>query len=262
MTNYDHVVASGFGYPESLIHLFTGGSALHGAKVNQTDDHDVFGVFIERPSNILGLDPQAHFVWGTSGIGLRNGPEDVDVCLYGLRKFVGLACKGNPSVLHFLFAPADELPSDEKHVIWTWLLKHRNELLAVSHHKQFIGYARAQLARMVGERAKKVNRPELVDLYGFDTKFAMHVIRVLLECEELLTTGELTFPNPKADFLIDIRQGRLNPDRIIQLANDLIDRNIELSKTCTTMRQVIDRQEVSRIIGTMYRSYWQIFPMG
>jgi hypothetical protein len=30
----------------------------------------------------------------------------VDVCLYTLMKWAGLAAKGNPSALHFLFGPA------------------------------------------------------------------------------------------------------------------------------------------------------------
>jgi uncharacterized protein len=34
-------------------------------------------------------------------------PLDVDACLYTLMKWAGLASKGNPSALHFLFAPLE-----------------------------------------------------------------------------------------------------------------------------------------------------------
>jgi hypothetical protein len=34
-----------------------------------------------------------------------GNPEDVDLTLYGLRKWAALACKGNPSVLHFFSKP-------------------------------------------------------------------------------------------------------------------------------------------------------------
>ena len=82
-----------------------GGPRLHGAKMDGTDDHDIYGVFVEMPEKVIGIDVQEHFVWSTAGAERRNGPDDADVCFYGLRKFAGLACKGNPSVLHFLFAP-------------------------------------------------------------------------------------------------------------------------------------------------------------
>ena len=45
-----------FPYPHSVIHLFVGGSELHGAKVNETDDLDIYGVYIEPPELVLGLE--------------------------------------------------------------------------------------------------------------------------------------------------------------------------------------------------------------
>ena len=36
-----HVADSGFPFPERLVHLFVGGSELHGAKVQGTDDLDI-----------------------------------------------------------------------------------------------------------------------------------------------------------------------------------------------------------------------------
>ncbi|HJS99445.1 MAG TPA: hypothetical protein VJ756_10155 [Terriglobales bacterium] len=38
-----------------LIHLFVGGSELHGAKVKDTDDLDIYGVYLEPPEAALGL---------------------------------------------------------------------------------------------------------------------------------------------------------------------------------------------------------------
>ncbi len=39
---------SQFGYNEDLIHVFVGGSKLHGAKVQGTDDLDIYGVAVAR----------------------------------------------------------------------------------------------------------------------------------------------------------------------------------------------------------------------
>jgi uncharacterized protein len=80
----DLVRHSGFDRLQTLIHLFIGGSELHGAKVGQTDDTDLYGVYIEDPQSALGLNSREHFVWSTAGDDRRNGPDDVDVTLYSL----------------------------------------------------------------------------------------------------------------------------------------------------------------------------------
>src|ERR1700743_1630267 len=95
------VQRSGFDAPEEVIHLFIGGSELHGAKVGATDDLDIYGVFIDPPDVVLGLEPREHFVWSTASDERRNGPDDVDVTLYSLRKWASLASRGNATCLHF-----------------------------------------------------------------------------------------------------------------------------------------------------------------
>jgi hypothetical protein len=102
----DEVVRSGFDSPETVIHLFIGGSELHGAKVGATDDLDIYGVFLDGPADVLGLKPRTHFVWSTATDDRRNGPEDVDLTLYSLHRWAELAAKGNATALHFVFADA------------------------------------------------------------------------------------------------------------------------------------------------------------
>jgi predicted nucleotidyltransferase len=85
-----------FPHHHSLIHVFVGGSELHGAKVKDTDDLDIYGAYLEPPELALGLEKSDFFVWSTAGNDRRNGPDDIDICLYSLRKWAGLAAKGNP----------------------------------------------------------------------------------------------------------------------------------------------------------------------
>src|ERR1700722_12387685 len=113
MTRAERLIAavqqSGFPHLDSLIHLFVGGSEVHGAKVKDTDDLDIYGVYLEPPKLVLGLGKQDFYVWSTAGNERRKGPDGVDVGLNSLRKWAGLAAKGNPtsfalSVLFELFA--------------------------------------------------------------------------------------------------------------------------------------------------------------
>src|SRR5437660_3615186 len=137
-----------FPYLDSLIHLFVGGSELHGAKVKDTDDLDIYGVYLEPPELVLGLEKQEFYVWSTAGDERRNGPDDIDVCLYSLRKWAGLAAKGNPTALHFLFSQ-NYAPQPEP---WEEILKHRNVFLSRQASTQFGGFAEAQLRRLQGNR--------------------------------------------------------------------------------------------------------------
>jgi mRNA interferase MazF len=42
-----------FPHLDSLIHIFVGGSELHGAKVKDTDDLDIYGIYLEPPELFL-----------------------------------------------------------------------------------------------------------------------------------------------------------------------------------------------------------------
>ena len=143
---------------DSLIHLFVGGSELHGAKVKDTDDLDIYGVYLEPPELVLGLDKQDFYVWSTAGDERRNGPDDIDVCLYSLRKWAGLAAKGNPTALHFLFSQ-NQVPNPEQ---WEKVLRQRELFLSRQASIQFRGFAEAQLRRFIGNRKIRY-APSLVD---------------------------------------------------------------------------------------------------
>ena len=49
---------------------------------------------------------------------------------------------------------------------------------------------------MTGQAGAHTNRPELVAVHGYDTKYAMHALRLGLQGIELLTTGRITLPVP------------------------------------------------------------------
>jgi len=198
MTRADQLVSaverSQFPYLDRLIHLFVGGSELHGAKVKDTDDLDIYGVYLEPPELVLGLDKQDFYVWSTAGNERRNTADDIDVCLYSLRKWAGLAAKGNPTALHFLFSH-NYSPRVEP---WKRVSERRDVFLSRQAARQFRGFAEAQVRRLQGiGTGKKGQRHELIGVHGYDIKAAMHVIRLLNEGIELMRSGTITLPRPE-----------------------------------------------------------------
>ena len=78
---------------------------------------------------------------------------------------------------------------------------------------------------ILAERMSKItNRYELVLKHGYDTKFGSHLIRLLLEGEELLNTGKIVFPLWYADTLLEIKKGKYEIGQLLELATKIEDR--------------------------------------
>ncbi|MDQ2849521.1 MAG: nucleotidyltransferase domain-containing protein [Actinomycetota bacterium] len=91
------------------------------------------------------------------------------------------------------------------------LADNADRFVSVLAAERFLGYLRAQRDAMVGVRGAKTNRPELVAVHGYDTKFATHALRLGMQGVELLATGRMTLPVPAEDreFLRAIRRGEV-----------------------------------------------------
>ncbi|KKW11164.1 MAG: nucleotidyltransferase-like protein [Candidatus Gottesmanbacteria bacterium GW2011_GWB1_49_7] len=62
--------------------------------------------------------------------------------------------------------------------------------------------------------SRNPRRAALEEKYGYDTKHASHLIRLILEGEEILRTGHITLPLPQSDLLKEIKAGGWTYDRL------------------------------------------------
>lgn len=62
-----------------------------------------------------------------------------------------------------------------------------------------------------------------IEEYGYCTSSACHTIRLLGQVEELMNTGELTFPRPNAELLLSIKQGKLSLDEVTEIYNECVN---------------------------------------
>lgn len=241
----------GFAYETNLIMAYIGGSQAHGAKLGATDDTDWYGLYIPPPPKVLGLQREEHFVFTTGGKLGGNGPLDVDVCLYTLTKWAGLAAKGNPSALHFLFAPlVFSTPT------WNQVSARPELFLAKTHVLPFLGFADDQMKRLLGQKGQKnVHRAEIEKEYGYDTKYAMHVIRLYGEAKELMEDGRITLPRPNRDELIEIRKGKYSLMEIQKLGRQL-ELEAFAAQAASPLPDSVDRDEISRLIADVHLRFW------
>jgi len=185
------------------------GSHLYGTNL-PTSDVDTRGVFVPPKEYYLGF------------LKVMEQVEDkkTDTVYYDLKKFLKLALNNNPTMLELLFVPHGFVLHFRPE--WYRLTSYREKFLSRKVKHTFLGYAHSQFQRMLGSgKGKNVSRQELMDDFGYDTKFAMHIVRLLKEGEELLTTGHLTFPRPEAMLLRDARSGKYTLDEMKEIIGDM-----------------------------------------
>ena len=244
---------------ENSILVGTVGSKAHGLNLAGTDDHDLMGVFIEPPEFLLGLDGLETVVRRTKPEGVRSEHGDYDIVLHGLRKFCRLAANGNPTVLMLLFLPPPSLT----------VLRKRGVALQQMHRafaskravRAFLGYMTAQKERLVGQRGQmRVTRQDLIDKHGYDTKYAMHVLRLAKQGFEFATTGRMTLPMPEADRLevMRVRRGEFSLDDTLGLIRNAELRLEEANRSCTLPDQA-DKAAINEFMVQTYRSWWRNF---
>lgn len=198
------------------------GSKLYGTDVESSDD-DFQAIFLEPIESVFMRGKMETVQLRDKPEGVRSEAGDVDCTAYSLRHFSKLAAGGNPSVLSLLSAPDKAVVSE------SWIANLRSpfvrELFASQQAgPRFKGYMHSQKQRLIGEKKGHVpNRPELVDAYGFDVKYANHVVRLGIQGIEYMTTGEMTLPMKKPDreLLLAIRGGWCSLEEVMALVEEI-----------------------------------------
>jgi hypothetical protein len=202
----------------------TVGSGVHGIAIAGTDDHDEMGVYIEPEHYVLGLRSyREDYTARTQPEGARSGHGDTDLILYGLRKYLRLAIKGNPTALLPLYAPESDL------IVITDLgeeLRSMRELfLSQQAVERFLGYMHSQHERMLGQgkRNRVPNRPELIEAYGWDVKYGSHALRLAYQGYEIATQGFLSLPlrADVRDRVLSVKRGEVERDEVSEEITEL-----------------------------------------
>lgn len=230
------------------------GSTVHGLANPGTDDRDEMGVCVEPPEYIAGLRPFEHWVYRTQPEGKPSGPGDLDLTIYGLRKFCRLALKGSPTVLLLLFIT-------DEHVLQKTETGAELQALApafVSRRtgRAFLGYVDSQRRGLLGERHATRTR-ELSTRHGYDTKYAMHALRIAHQGIELLTTGRINLPvaEPERAGLMEVRRGEVPIGAVLDRLHQRAAR-LEALILEADLAEEPDRERVDRFLVAAYGRAW------
>jgi hypothetical protein len=113
-----------------------------------------------------------------------------------------------------------------------------------------------QMKRLLGQKGQKnVHRAELEDKHGYDTKYAMHVIRLYGEAKELMQCGHITLPRPNRNELIDVRTGKYSLSEIIALGKQLESEALAAQAT-SPLPDAVDRDAISALLADTHVRFW------
>jgi len=212
---------------DNLILLGYRGSVAHNMYIpntdpDSTDDIDLIGVFIAPENFYIGL--RQHKSRQTREIKREIDGMMWDCVYYELQKFVKLLLKGNPNVLSLLWIKREHYLLISE--FGRMLLENKRSFLGKRNlYKAFTGYANGQLKRMEHWKTEGymgAKRKQLIKKYGYDTKNAAHLIRLLTMGTEILNTGRpKVFRDEDAEMLLDIKTGKWSLEKVKDLSKEL-----------------------------------------
>ncbi len=238
------------------------GSQSYGLSLDSSD-RDEKGVCIEpfeHFCNLKGKFEQVEFRSAAERTGKSDAPSeagDLDLTIYSLEKFLRLAIAGNPNIVELLFISGDSIL--EATQAGADLRDLYSVIINRQAGKRYLGYMEAQRQRLLGERGQmRITRTELIDEFGYDTKYMSHVIRLGFQGVELLETGRLILPmfgTPK-EIVLRAKTGKFSFNEGLQLAGDL-ESQIKDLITDGPIRERADDKAVETWMREAYRQAWE-----
>ena len=236
------------------------GSIAHGLYIPPdepfgSDDIDLISVCIPSIDHYFGLK-----TFGSRGT-KESFDGDNDIVIYELLKALSLLKKGNPNILSLLWLDKDFYIKVSS--VGQILLDNREIFVGKHIYHSFIGYAKSQLHRMTTKTDYSNcfagnKRQQLRKQFGYDTKHASHLIRLLIMAIEFLRDGELHVNREgiDRDFLLDIKQGKFTLKEITREAEKLF-MVAESMYQISRLPEKVDNQAVNDLGVKMLSEYFE-----
>lgn len=244
----------------NTMYLTVMGSYAYGvANYSEGDlsDFDVYGwtcppktmVFPHLAGEIIGFGRQInrfeqwqeHHVFDQDALAGKGRMYDFSV--YSVVKYFHLLMENNPNVLDSIFTPQDCVLHCT--AIGNMVRENRRMFLHKGMWPKFKGYAYSQLHKMT-TKDPEGKRKEIREKYGFDVKFAYHLIRLLNEAEQILTTGDLDL-RKNNEQLKAIRRGEVSENEIRTIASDK-ERQLEVLYNQSTLPWGPDEHKIKTLL--------------
>lgn len=246
---------------EGLQYLTIMGSISYGVS-NNSSDIDIYGfsippkqlVFPHLSGEIQGFGRQTkrfqqfqqhHVIDNDSG-------KEYDFTIYNIVKYFQLLMDNNPNMADSLFCPRRCVLYCSN--IGQMVRDQRKIFLHKGSYYKFRGYAYSQLNKINKKKSDNPKRQKSIEEYGYDVKFAYHVVRLLLEGEQILIEHDLNLEK-NSEILKSIRRGDWSLDKLKDWF-DQKERQLEELYTKSTLRHKPDEGKIKELLLNCLEMYY------
>lgn len=243
------------------------GSVAYGVS-NDTSDMDIVG-FCMPPKELMfphlsgeipgfGTQHKRFEQYQEYHIEVKEWSKTFDITIYSIVKFFQLTMENNPNMVDALFLPRrcvlHSTPIYEK------VRDNRNLFLHKGSWPKFKGYAYSQLHKInVGCNKQNPKRAESIAKYGYDVKFGYHIVRLLLEVEQILTEHTLDLSR-NASVLKAIREGAWSLDKLKSWFEEK-EEGLEKVYHNSTLRYTPNEQEIKNLLLEVIEMHYGNIPL-
>jgi predicted nucleotidyltransferase len=203
------------------------GSFAYGVS-SDASDTDVYG-FCIPPKSVIFPHTTSKFIfgydktvpgnfeqWQQHHIIDKEKKKEYDFSIFNIAKYFRLCADGNPNMIDSLFVPLRCVTHST--AIGTLVRERRFDFLSKKCWHTFKGYAYSQMHKM-DIKNPEGKRKLMVEKYGYDVKYAYHLVRLLNEIEQILLEGDLDLERNREQ-LKAIRKGKWTVSEVKEYFND------------------------------------------
>lgn len=205
--------------PANTHYLTQMGSVSYGVS-GDTSDIDVYGFCMPPKEEVFphlngtiqgfGAAPNTFQQWQQHHMEMDQ--KSYDLVVYSVVKYFHLLMENNPNMVDSLFTPQRCI----LHMTPVAQIVRENRRLFLhkgAYHK-FKGYAYSQILKIKNKKGSdNEKRQASMDAYGYDVKAAYHVVRLSLECQQILSEGDLDLERNREQ-LKAIRRGEWSLEQL------------------------------------------------
>lgn len=242
------------------------GSEAYGVSSGDSD-RDVYGfcvppksiVFPHTVGDILGFGRQKkrfeqyqqHHVYDKDALGGKG--VEYDFSIYNIVKYFSLCMENNPNMIDSLFVPQRCILYITK--IGQMVREKRQLFLHKGAWFKFKGYSYSQIKKMkIKNPEPGSKRYENIKKFGFDVKFAYHVVRLLNEVEEILVEQHLTLDRNREQ-LKAIRRGEWTLEQVEDYFNKK-EAELETAYTESKLQHSPNEEVIKNLLLSCLEEYY------
>jgi uncharacterized protein len=171
--------------------------------------------------------------------------KEYDFNIYNIVHYFHLCMENNPNMVDSLYTPRECVLHSTR--VSEMVRDQRDLFLHKGAWHRYKGYAYSQLHKMGGKQPEPGSkRDKIRQKYGYDVKFAYHVVRLLYEVEMILQDGTIDLRRNR-EHLKAIRRGDVDESDVRQWAADK-ERFLERLYESSTLRHSPDERAIKDLL--------------